>query len=72
MLRKIVRWHPPLMPVLVSLAAAAVVPATGLPAPVEPAFSALLTRAHHLVVQPEHPPATARARARGARSFRAA
>ena len=71
MFRKIARWHPPLMPVVVSLAAAGFVPATGLPAHVEPAASALLTRAHRFVAQPEHPPVTARARARGTRSFRA-
>jgi hypothetical protein len=71
MFRKIVRWHPPLMPVLVSLAAAGVVPATGLPAHVEPA-PAVLTRVHHLVVQPDRLPVTTRARARGTRSFRAA
>ncbi|MCS7482745.1 hypothetical protein ACFFQW_17290 [Umezawaea endophytica] len=72
MFRKIVRWHPPLMPVLVSLAAAGVVPATDLPTRAEPAVAAVLARAHHLVVQPERPPVTARARARGTRSFRAA
>jgi hypothetical protein len=72
MFRKIVRWHPPLMPVLVSLAAAGIVPATGLPEHVEPTASAVLAQARHLVVPSERPPATARARTRGTRSFRAA
>jgi hypothetical protein len=69
MLRKIIGWRPPLMTALVALVAA-VVPATGLPAHVGPVAAAVLAvvRGEH----PDSPPVTARARARGARSFRAA
>ncbi|HEX6344740.1 hypothetical protein [Umezawaea sp.] len=69
----IIRRHP-LPPVLVPLAAAGVAPNPGPPAHVEPPVAAL-ARAQHPVVRterPDGPPATTRARARGARSFRAA
>ena len=75
MFRKIIRWHPPLLPALVSLAAVGVLPHTDLPARVESASAAVLTGARHLVVRterPDSPAATARARGRGTRAFRAA